>query len=96
MSLPEFADEMLKWAGTNKDALLVLGAFLAAFLAPVTAIIAAAVSYRAVVTGPREALNKLESAGCHDVAGAFQVAQKILANGPPSCADPNSSWVSQI
>jgi hypothetical protein len=32
---------------------LILGAFLAAFLAPVTAIIAAAVSYRAVVTGPR-------------------------------------------
>jgi hypothetical protein len=53
MSMPEFADEMLKWAGTNKDALLALGAFLAAFLAPVTAIIAAAVSYRAVVTGPR-------------------------------------------
>ena len=31
----------------------LLGAFLAAFLSPVTAIIAAAVSYRAVVTGPR-------------------------------------------
>ena len=53
MSMPEFVDEVLKWAGTNKDALLALGAFLAAFLAPVTAIIAAAVSYRAVVTGPR-------------------------------------------
>jgi hypothetical protein len=53
MSMPEFVDEALKWAGTNKDALLALGAFLAAFLAPVTAIIAAAVSYRAVVTGPR-------------------------------------------
>jgi hypothetical protein len=26
----------------------------------------------------REALNKLESAGCHDVAGAFQGAQKIF------------------
>ena len=51
--MPEFVDEVLKWAGTNKDALLALGAFLAAFLAPVTAIIAAAVSYRAVVTGPR-------------------------------------------
>ena len=38
-----------------------------------------------ISASPREALNKLESAGCHDVAGAFQGAQKILANGPPSC-----------
>ena len=46
--MPKFV-EVLPWVATNKDALLALGAFLA----PVTSIIAAAVSYRAVVTGPR-------------------------------------------
>jgi hypothetical protein len=46
--MPKFV-EVLPWAATNKNALLALGAFLA----PVTSIIAAAVSYRAVVTGPR-------------------------------------------
>src|SRR3954464_8686574 len=39
----------IEWLTTHKDALLALGAFLA----PLTSIIAAAVSYRAVVTGPR-------------------------------------------
>jgi hypothetical protein len=48
MSMPKFV-EVLPWVATNKDALLALGAFLS----PVTAIIAAAVSYRAVVTGPK-------------------------------------------
>jgi hypothetical protein len=48
MSMPKFV-EVLPWLATHKDALLALGAFLA----PVTSIIAAAVSYRAVVTGPR-------------------------------------------
>jgi hypothetical protein len=48
MSMPKFV-EVLPWVATNKDALLALGAFLA----PVTSIIAAAVSYRAVVTGPK-------------------------------------------
>jgi hypothetical protein len=48
MSMPKFV-EVLPWVAANKDALLALGAFLA----PVTSIIAAAVSYRAVVTGPR-------------------------------------------
>jgi hypothetical protein len=46
--MPKFV-EVLPWVATNKDALLALGAFLA----PITSIIAAAVSYRAVVTGPR-------------------------------------------
>ena len=49
LRMPEFVAEALTWAGKNKDALLALGASLA----PVTSIIAAAVSYRAVVTGPR-------------------------------------------
>jgi hypothetical protein len=48
MRMPKFV-EVLPWVATNKDALLALGAFLS----PVTAIIAAAVSYRAVVTGPK-------------------------------------------
>jgi hypothetical protein len=48
MRMPKFV-EVLPWVVTNKDALLALGAFLS----PVTAIIAAAVSYRAVVTGPK-------------------------------------------
>jgi hypothetical protein len=48
MSMPKFV-EVLPWVAANKDALLALGACLA----PVTSIIIAAVSYRAVVTGPR-------------------------------------------
>ena len=48
MRMPKFV-EVLPWVAANKDALLALGAFLS----PVTAIIAAAVSYRAVVTGPK-------------------------------------------
>jgi hypothetical protein len=48
MSMPKWV-EVLPWVAANKDALLALGACLA----PVTSIIAAAVSYRAVVTGPR-------------------------------------------
>jgi hypothetical protein len=46
--MPKFG-EVLPWVAANKDALLAIGAALA----PVTFIIAAAVSYRAVVTGPK-------------------------------------------
>jgi hypothetical protein len=66
MSMPKFV-EVLPWVATNKDALLALGALLA----PVTSIIAAAVSYRAVVTGPRIQM--------HIARQQNQLAEKQLA-----------------
>jgi hypothetical protein len=40
---------LLSWFATNKDAVIAMGALVS----PVTAMVAAMVSYRAVVTGPR-------------------------------------------
>jgi hypothetical protein len=40
---------LLSWFATNKDAVIAMGALVS----PVTAVVAAMVSYRAVVTGPR-------------------------------------------
>jgi hypothetical protein len=45
-------DGMLAWFATNKDALIAVAALVSPIVAVIGGLIAAAVSYRAVVTGP--------------------------------------------